>query len=365
MAFGYAPRCAGCVAVHAVNFLMIAGVWKLSTRVGVVPDRGTTDTPLSAAAMARLTLTPRQALSALTFSVVLIAGLWVYRGRHLAFQTQIARLAPYKTWVNAMRNDPAFLEREHLAQPRVEIPARRDSCVPSACPQLVVFTDYECPQCTHHSVTAVRQAVEAFGGHLDVVIRHFPLCGECNPSVRTAFHRNACEAARAAEAARLQGGQDAFRKMHEGLHAHSNRLGRDLYRRLAVRIGLDPERLIADMDSPAVREVIRTDIEAGMALGVTGTPAMFLDGRPVNLMFEGPTFWKAMARGRTSPHPDHRTVCSDPSTDREGGLVQKRGQAPRRNAFSPWQSTVGSEGSEPVPVFEPGGDGAYALGHPE
>ena len=46
-----------------------------------------------------------------------------------------------------------------------------------------------------------------------------------------------------------------------------------------ARLGLDLERFERDRRSDAVAERVRRDFEGGIRAGVTGTPAVFVDGR--------------------------------------------------------------------------------------
>jgi protein-disulfide isomerase len=284
MASGRAAPCVWCLATHVVNLLMILSIWRL-TRFA------------SAGAL----VTHREAIGAMAVSLVLVGGLWVYRSDQLAMHENMKKLLPFKQLVKSMREDPAFLRREHFARDPVGALARQDRMAPSGRAQLVIFNDYQCPKCACAGAAAIQQAKQAFDGQLDVIVRQYPLCDACNPNVTSAFHAEACEAAYAAEAARLQGGDEVFRRMHELLHANADHLGMELYRRLADQLGLDADRLAADMSSDGVRQIVAEDIEAGKRAGVVGTPTLFLNGRPVNLVFDGPVFWKAMAEAWADP----------------------------------------------------------------
>jgi protein-disulfide isomerase len=50
---------------------------------------------------------------------------------------------------------------------------------------------------------------------------------------------------------------------------------------LVERLGLDPERLRADMNDPAIAARIRQDMDDARALGVEKTPEFFVNGRPM------------------------------------------------------------------------------------
>ena len=99
-----------------------------------------------------------------------------------------------------------------------------------------------------------------------------------------------------AEAARLQGGEAAFWRMHDLLFARSRRLGETRYADLAGKIGLDAEQLLADMRSETIRQAVASDIGLAADLGVTGTPKVFLNGRLVpKICLHNPIFWEAVS----------------------------------------------------------------------
>jgi hypothetical protein len=280
MALGLSPWCLWCVAVHAINVLIVAAVWRLarapaSRQLDVVPTR--------------------QALAAMTMGLVLVGGLWLYRRDNLAHRDERERLLPYQALVHKLQHDPKLLLREHAAQPRHEIPLRPTERAIPGNARLVVFTDFECPACYCNATTLLGPLPELFQGRLDVHVRHFPLCRDCNDSVTVAGHPNACRSAQAAEAARMLGGEDAFEKMHDLLFERRGRLGEHTWRELAVEIGLDADLLLQHMNDERVRRVVTEDVALARALGVTGTPAMFLDGRRVTELCQSPVFWRAYA----------------------------------------------------------------------
>ncbi|WP_419220438.1 DsbA family protein [Gordonia sp. CPCC 206044] len=52
-----------------------------------------------------------------------------------------------------------------------------------------------------------------------------------------------------------------------------------MFRSFAIDLGLDVATFDTAYKSPATLERIRTDIAGGLALGVQGTPTLFLDGK--------------------------------------------------------------------------------------
>ena len=67
--------------------------------------------------------------------------------------------------------------------------------------------------------------------------------------------------------------------MVDSLYADRGRVDDPHLWERAERLGLDLERFEADRRSEAVAARVRRDFESGIRAGVTGTPAIFPDGR--------------------------------------------------------------------------------------
>ena len=108
---------------------------------------------------------------------------------------------------------------------------------------------------------------------LSVTFRQHPL----------AQHRHALEAARASEAAGLQG---RFWEMHDLLYqGRSNWVRaedvRPSFNTFASELGLDLERFRKDMDGEEVAKRIAIDEDRGASLGIDRTPVVFINGKKV------------------------------------------------------------------------------------
>jgi protein-disulfide isomerase len=123
----------------------------------------------------------------------------------------------------------------------------------------IVYGDYECPYCA-----ALEHRLQEL--QVRVAFRHFP--------VRSS-HPRAEAAARAAEAAGLQG---AFWAFHDSLFADQGRLEDPHLWARAERLGLDIARFDADRRSEAVAARVREDFRAGIRAGVATTPTVFVGG---------------------------------------------------------------------------------------
>jgi len=131
--------------------------------------------------------------------------------------------------------------------------------------ELVMYGDFQCPFCTA-AQPILRRVRERLDGRLRFAFRQFPL---------RELHPDAERAAQASEAAAAQG---AFWAMHDALYGLRGRLGADDIVAAAGRIGLDPERIRADLQAGTYAADVQADVESGQAGGVSGTPTFFANG---------------------------------------------------------------------------------------
>jgi protein-disulfide isomerase len=139
--------------------------------------------------------------------------------------------------------------------------------------KLEEFGDFECPPCGLLHPILVEMHRE-FGDQLQITFREFPL---------VPTHQHAVAAASSAEAAGLQG---KFWEMHDLIYEHQKDWHeafdvRPIFEGYAKQIGLDLERYKRDVDGEAVAQRIFLDGKRGHALGVKGTPTVFLNGKEV------------------------------------------------------------------------------------
>ncbi|SFG23483.1 Thioredoxin [Actinopolymorpha cephalotaxi] len=136
---------------------------------------------------------------------------------------------------------------------------------------LVEFLDFECEAC-RAAYPIVEDLRKEYAGRVTFVVRYFPI-----PS-----HFNAERAARAVESAAQQG---KFEQMYKRMYETQTQWGErqvpadQTFRGFAADLGLDLARYDRDYDDPATLKRIRKDVADGEALGVSGTPTFFLNGR--------------------------------------------------------------------------------------
>ncbi len=130
--------------------------------------------------------------------------------------------------------------------------------------QFVVFSEFQCPYCSRFADT-YGAVLPEYGADVQFVFMHMPL----------PMHQHADEAARAAQAAALQG---AFEAYHDALFDHSRELSDGLYLELAEDLDLDVEQFERDMQSAAVGAIVEAHEDEAAAIGVRGTPTWFVNG---------------------------------------------------------------------------------------
>ena len=130
---------------------------------------------------------------------------------------------------------------------------------------IVEFSDFQCPFCARVSPT-MKQIQEEYGDEVRIVFKHLPL----------QMHSRAAAAHSAAEAAHRQG---KFWEMHDRIFANQGSMSPETYAEYAREIGLDMGRFGKDVASADVKKKVDGDAAEAARLGVTGTPAFFINGR--------------------------------------------------------------------------------------
>jgi len=134
---------------------------------------------------------------------------------------------------------------------------------------LVEYGDYQCPTCgAYHPI--IQELLSRYNGKLKLEYHHFPLIQ---------IHPNAMAAAIAAESA---GEQGKFWEMHDMLYQHQQEWSpspnaETNFVQYALQIGLDSNRFMQSMKSPATRDRVLADVTKGSAV-VQGTPTFILNG---------------------------------------------------------------------------------------
>lgn len=193
-----------------------------------------------------------------------------YRERIVGQLTRPQQQERAREYFTELRNN-AKVEIK-LAQPlppKKEVEATGPSKGPKDAPITIVeFSDFQCPFCGRAAST-VDQVLEAYPGKIQLFFRHFPLD----------FHK---QAPKASEAAMCAGEQNKFWEYHDVLFKNQDKLMPEDLTRHAEGLGLDSAKFNECLNSNKYAATVQKDLEAGKKLGVTGTPAFFINGRMIS-----------------------------------------------------------------------------------
>ena len=170
----------------------------------------------------------------------------------------------------------AGLKRDYKVEYLLEVPraeiatAGYPSHGPANAPVTIVeFSDFECPFCKNLYPT-MKLVENTYADKVRVVFRQFPL---------TTLHPNA---QKAAEASLCANDQQRFWEFHDAMFQDQGNLTVAGLKQKAVQLNLDEATFGSCLDSGKHAEAVRKDIAEGARLGITGTPATFINGRYLN-----------------------------------------------------------------------------------
>jgi predicted DsbA family dithiol-disulfide isomerase len=132
---------------------------------------------------------------------------------------------------------------------------------------IVEFSDFQCPFCARARPT-VNRVREVYGDKVRIIFRDFPL----------QMH---AQATKAAEAASCAGEQGKFWEMHDRMFASPAKLQVPDLKQQAADLGLKADAFGECLDSGKYAATWQQGLADGTKYGVTGTPAFFINGRPL------------------------------------------------------------------------------------
>ncbi|MBI4962226.1 MAG: thioredoxin domain-containing protein [Desulfomonile tiedjei] len=257
--------CTWCIGVHVVNLLSLIIVIVVS-----IKKRNEFLVQEIASLGERIYFAVGGVLAAV--AVFLAAGMWE---QSLSFQDA-------KMKFEDMANDPVVIMAMLTASPTFDIPISPQDPTygsPSAPYPIVFFSDFQCPVCARSEVF-LRQLVDLNPGLLKVVYKNFPLSVECNQRILTDLHPAACPAARAAYAAFMLGGAQAFWKYGDLIFENQKKLNPNSWVKFADKIGLDQEKFLhLNRPSSPADVKLKEDVYLGNSLNLQATPQMFFGGK--------------------------------------------------------------------------------------
>lgn len=149
----------------------------------------------------------------------------------------------------------------------IDISASPVKGVKNAPVTVAVFSDFECPYCSE-LVPLLEQVLKENPETVKIVFKNLPL----------EIHEMARPSALAALAANEQG---KFWEFHDRLFAEK-KINADSFTKIASELGLNQDRFTADMKSQQLIQKLNKDMAEADRLGITGTPAVFVNGKKLN-----------------------------------------------------------------------------------
>jgi protein-disulfide isomerase len=135
---------------------------------------------------------------------------------------------------------------------------------------LTEFGDYQCPSCGYYA-PIVLEVLHRYPNQVKLEFHHYPL---------VSLHQWAMPAALAAEAAADQG---KFWEMHDMLYSNQDKWSKSQnaeveFLAYANQIGLDANKFMQSMHSPAVQQRVLADVSRATDAKINETPTFFLNG---------------------------------------------------------------------------------------
>lgn len=129
---------------------------------------------------------------------------------------------------------------------------------------LIEFSDYECPYSKRAQPT-VQEVLEKYKGEILYAFFDYPL----------PFHKNAMKAH---EAVRCAGEQGKYAEYSAKVFDNQQNLGVEGLKRYAKDLAMDTDAFDSCLDTGKTAESVKQSLQKGNSVGVSGTPAFFLNG---------------------------------------------------------------------------------------
>lgn len=140
---------------------------------------------------------------------------------------------------------------------------------------IVEFGDFECPDCRMEAPILRHDLVETFGGKVRVFFKNYPL-DSVHPWARAAAAASRCV---------YHQGEPAFWKFYDWIYDNQDGITVDNLNSKVLawagENGVDTVKLGQCMDTKATEPEVSRSIAEGHALGIAGTPTLFINGRRI------------------------------------------------------------------------------------
>lgn len=172
----------------------------------------------------------------------------------------------YATFIDRLKKEydvKSYLEPFRVNVATEGYPAQGPAAAPVT---LVEFSDFECPYCGGLFPT-LKLVERNYDDKVRIVFRQFPL---------TSIHPHA---QKAAEASLCANDQRRFWELHDAMFSDQQNLTIDALESKAAELKLDAITFNSCLESGKYADAVKKEVADGIKAGVSGTPAMFINGR--------------------------------------------------------------------------------------
>jgi protein-disulfide isomerase len=134
--------------------------------------------------------------------------------------------------------------------------------------QIIEFSDFNCGYCARFATQTLSRIIDTYGDHVRFVYRDYPILAD-----------SSAEAAMAAQCANEHG---EFWEFHNLLFTSESEFSRETFITMAQSLDIDTEAFSTCLDEQRYYDGMVTDYREAQSLGIRGTPAFFINGRPVS-----------------------------------------------------------------------------------
>jgi protein-disulfide isomerase len=166
------------------------------------------------------------------------------------------------------------------AQPMIQMPPQLPSYPmgPDDAPvKVVVWYDDQFPATTELD-SYIRKSLQD-RGDIQYIYRNYPQDRQCNPRARTPRVTKACWVSAVSIAAGQLGGTDAYWKTHDWMLANQQNLTDEALREAAPDLGLDPDKLIAAVNSAEIKEEVVKQLDLAAQVIRQGVPTIYVNNK--------------------------------------------------------------------------------------
>lgn len=144
----------------------------------------------------------------------------------------------------------------------------------------IQFSDFQCPYCSMYNTVLYKVMKSGKISGVKLLHKNFPLDQTCNKYLTSTMHKQACMLAKYAIAAEKQGKHwDLVTILFDEKPTTETQI-----KEMAINLDIDVEQLQKDAHSAEVRKQLEEEIDEAVRSGISGTPALVINGKPYNGM---------------------------------------------------------------------------------